>query len=450
MQQNTPMQQTWQLRSRFARRLSERLDNEDTGYTALVDLVSECNAETVATYGEKAERMGSAQRVGAEQHAEIRVGSPAELAEVGRIFAALGMFPTGFYDLRDLSDGTVPIIATTFRPNDPVELERSPFRVFAALLTTTDRQFFSADQVTRIGNFLDSRELFPPRLLALADRARAERGLEDDEAQEFLKLATETFTRPAGPVDKSWVEELAGVSSVAAEIAGGRSSRIHHLAPRVLDLDAFCARMAERGFQPVGGIQGPPSMNGPDVLLRQATFASTAEGPVFKDRDGNPSATSLKPPFLEVETRGIALTRLGRQVYDAFGPMALPDTEEGLAGAAFGLFTMTAVPDRVRDGRPPAGDLSSLLAAGWLVSEPVIFEDFLPESAAAIFRAHLTSGRPRRAWTARHATSSGPLLNSDWLAGVLGQPILDPDELYWLRSTVSEQVALKDLGLGRR
>jgi uncharacterized glyoxalase superfamily metalloenzyme YdcJ len=148
-------------------------------------------------------------------------------------------------------------------------------------------------------------------------------------------------------------------------------------------------------------------------------------------------------------TRGIALTRLGRQVYDAFGLGAMPDTEEGLAGAAFGVFTMTAVPERARDGRPPAGDLSSLLAAGWLAAEPVIFEDALPESAAQIFRSRLTSGRPRKAWKARHAMWSGPVLDAEWLTGVLQRELLDPDELYWLRSTVSEQVALTELGIRR-
>jgi len=443
------MQETWQLRAQFAQRLSDHLDQEVAGHSALLDVVREVNADVTASLGEKAERMGSTQRVAVERHGAIRVGSPAELAQVARVFAALGMHPTGFYDLRDLSDGTVPIIATAFRPSDPVELERNPFRVFTSLLTTADHQFFSADLATRIETFLGRRELVPARLLTLADRAEAEAGLDDTSAQEFLTLATEAFTRPSAPVDRAWYEELAAVSSVAAQIAGVRSTRIHHLAPRVLDLDTFCARMQQRGIETVGGIQGPPRWSGPDLLVRQATFAAVAEPQSFAEADGRISTDTLKVRFGEVESRGIALTRLGRQVYDAFGPGALPDTEEGLASAAFGVFTMTAVPERIRDGRPPAGDLSSLLAAGWLVAEPVIFEDFLPESAARIFQSHLSSGRPRQAWKARHAKWSGPTLDAGWLAGALGRELLDPDELYWLRSTVSEQVALSELGIRR-
>jgi uncharacterized glyoxalase superfamily metalloenzyme YdcJ len=443
------MQQSWQLRTQFAQRLSEHLRQEVPEHAALIELVREVNAGVVASRGDKAERLGSPARVAVEQHGEIRIGSPAELTQVTRIFAALGMYPTGFYDLRDLSDGTVPVVATTFRPNDPVELERNPFRVFASLLAIPDRQFFSPDQITRIGTFLASREIFPPALLTLADRGAAEGGLADDVAQEFLSLAVAAFTRPVEPIDRAWVEEFAAIASVAGEIAAGRSSRIHHLAPRVLDIEAFCARMRERGLETTGPIVGPPQWDGPEVLIRQATFGSAAEPQLCTDGDGSVRATSVKTHFHAVESRGIALTRLGRQVYDAFGPAALPDTEEGLASTAFGVFTLTAVPDRVRDGRPPARDLSSLLAAGWLITEPVIFEDFLPESAAQIFRSHLSSGRARRAWKApRHAMSSGPIMNADWLAGVLERELLDPDELYWLRNTVSEQVALKELGLG--
>jgi uncharacterized glyoxalase superfamily metalloenzyme YdcJ len=440
------MQQPWQLRAQFAERLCAHLDRTVTGRAALIDGARELNAEVAAARGGHTERTGSAQRLAVERQGAISVGSPAELAALARIFAAMGMYPTGFYDLRDLSDGTVPVIATGFRPNDPVELERNPFRVFASLLATFDRAFFSTELAARIDTFLDNRVLFPPRLLALADRAEAETGLADDDAQEFLSLATEAFTRPAAPVDRAWYEELAAVSSVAAQIAGVRSVRIQHLAPRVLDLDAFCARMRERGIETIGPIEGPPPWHGPDLLLRQASFARVP-GPATDTNPGGIGTGSTTRRLGEVEARGIALTRLGRQVYDAFGPAALPDSEEGLAGAAFAVSIMTAVPERVRDGRPPAGDLSSLLAAGWLVSEPVLFEDFLPESAAQIFRSQLTAGRRRRARTARHAPWSGPVLDGAWLAGALQRELLDPDELYWLRSTVSEQVALTELGL---
>jgi uncharacterized glyoxalase superfamily metalloenzyme YdcJ len=441
------MQEAWQLRAQFARRLSDLYGQAVPTYSTLVEVARGVNADVVASLGEKAQRLGSIERVEVEGHAAVRLGSPAEFAQAARIFAALGMFPTGFYDLREASAGAVPVVSTVFRPNDPVELDRNPFRVFASLLTTSDRQFFGSDLATRIASFVGARELFGPRLLALADRATAQAGLEDAEAQEFLGLAAQTFALSGEPINLAWYQELAAVSSVAADIAGISSTHLNHFAPRVLDIDAFYARMGERGIEMIGQIQGPPRWDGPDVLVRQASFRAVAESRDFVDADGRVAAGALRVRFGEVESRGIALTRLGRQVYDAFGgPFALPDTEEGLAGAGFGVFTMAAVPDRIRDGRPPAGDLSSLIAAGWLVAEPVVYEDFLPTSAAGIFQSNLTSGRGRRA---RHTEQRGPEMDADWLAGALQSELLDPDELYWLRSTVSEQVALSELGIRR-
>jgi uncharacterized glyoxalase superfamily metalloenzyme YdcJ len=429
------MQAPWQLRAHFAQRLSDALARVVPGHTALIDGVRETNAQASSAH----HHLGSSERVAVERQGAIRVGSPAELAAVARIFAALGMYPTGFYDLRELSDGTVPIVGTGFRPNDPVELERNPFRVFAALLTTMDRAFFSTELAARIDTFVERRELFSPRLLALADRAAAETGLGDEDAQEFLSLAVEAFTAPTEPVDQGWYDELAAISSIAAEIAGVDQANIQHMAPRVLDLEAFAKRLPELGIHALG-VVGPPGWNGPDLLVRQVLLATPSP-------EVDPGTDPRLLYLGEVETRGIALTRLGRQVYDAFGPDALPDSADGLAGAAFSVNTMTAVPERVRDGRPPAGDLSSLLAAGWLTSEPVVFEDFLPESAAQLFRSRRTSGRARRSRNPRHAPWSGPVLDTAWMAGALQCELLDPDELYWLRSTVSEQVALSELGL---
>ena len=58
--------------------------------------------------GADAERLGSVARVTAERHGAIRVGTPRELAQVARVFGALGMHPVGFYDLREAAAGAVP------------------------------------------------------------------------------------------------------------------------------------------------------------------------------------------------------------------------------------------------------------------------------------------------------------------------------------------------------
>src|SRR5687768_1355867 len=92
---------TTELRSEFAARLSTLYGTEVPAYNTLLDVAHEVNERVLRERGISGERLGSISRVTAERHGAIRVASPAEMAQVSRIFAALGMFPCGFYDLRD-------------------------------------------------------------------------------------------------------------------------------------------------------------------------------------------------------------------------------------------------------------------------------------------------------------------------------------------------------------
>lgn len=435
------MRQTWELRAEFARRLSDLYGREVPAYTTLVEVSHQVNRDVVGELGADAERLGSIERVTAERHGAIRVGTGPELAQLARIFGAMGMYPTGFYDLRAATETVVPVVSTAFRSVDPDELERNPFRVFTSLLATADRRFFGADLARRLEAFLARRRLFSPRLLELADRAEADGGLAPDAADEFLALATASFALSAEPVDRAWYEELSQVSAVAADIGGVGSTHINHLTPRVLDIDALYARMTGLGIEMIDKIQGPPRWAGPDVLLRQTSFKALAEPRQFIEDDGSLGTGSLRVRFGEVEARGIALTRGGRAVYEEQGVAGLPPTEQALAAERLAVFTVTAVPDRARDGRVPIADLAALLADGWLRAEPVVYEDFLPRSAAGIFRSNLTSDG------SRDADQQGADLDADWLAGVLQRPLLDPDDLYETRASTHERSAFAALNL---
>lgn len=253
----------WQLRAAFAARLSDVYGREVPAYTTLVDVSREVNEDVLRAQGADAERLGSIGRVTAERHGAIRVGTPAELGQVARVFGALGMHPVGFYDLREAAAGAVPVVSTAFRPVDGEELARNPFRVFTSLLTPADPRFFDADLRARLENFLAGRELFPPELLALADRAEAERELPEEDAERFLQLAVSAFELSTEPIDRAWYETLEKVSAVAADIGGVRSTHINHLTPRVLDIDELYRRMTERGIEMIDTIQGPPTGRAP-------------------------------------------------------------------------------------------------------------------------------------------------------------------------------------------
>lgn len=203
------------------------------------------------------------------------------------------------------------------------------------------------------------------------------------------------------------------MSSVAADIAGVRSTHINHLTPRVLDIDELHRRMAGRGITMIDAIQGPPRTDGPAVLLRQTSFRSLAEPCLFRDRDGTVRPGSRTVRFGEVEARGVALTPRGRDRYDA--AMAAPDpaavwgrhfppTDAGMAAEGLAYY---------RGGDP---------------SKPVVYEDFLPASAAGIFRSNLDCGLDTPATPADGSDESG--YDAQWLAGAIGRDIHDPYALY--------------------
>ncbi|ATL32891.1 VOC family protein [Streptomyces formicae] len=412
----------WQLRAAFAARLSEMYGREVPAYTTLVDVSREVNEEVLRARGADAERLGSISRVTSERHGAIRVGTPEELRQVARVFGALGMRPVGHYDLRDTAGSALPVVSTAFRPVTGDELARNPFRVFTSLLTVDDPRFFDADLRSRLTAFLAARELFPPELLALADRAEAERELPDAAAERFLHLAVRAFELSPEPVDRAWYETLARVSAVAADIGGVRSTHINHLTPRVLDIDELYRRMTARGIEMIDTIQGPPHRPGADVLLRQTSFRALAEPRAMRAPDGRVTRGSLRVRFGEVEARGIALTREGRARYDRGEP--LPGTEHELAVQGLGFFTYHVVPDRPSDGGRPPADIGALLGQGWVRAEPIVYEDFLPRSAAGIFQSNLSDRGSRNSGLASDAYDAA------WLAGAVGREVLDPFALY--------------------
>lgn len=425
-----PFVEPWKLRARFARSLSEMYGNEVPAYKTLVAVSHAVNADVVRARGADAERLGSLDRVTAERHGAIRLGTARELAQVARIFGAMGMYPVGHYDLRDAAPTPVPVVSTAFRPVDEGELARNPFRVFTSVLATSDRRFFDAPLQARLEAFLARRRLFGDDLLALADRAEAHGGLPAADADRFVALATRAFALSREPVDGPWYRELEAISSVAADIGGVASTHVNHLTPRVLDIDDLYARMHERGLQMIDAIQGPPRWDGPDVLLRQTSFRALAEPRAFRDADGQVRATDLRVRFGEVEARGIALTPAGRALYDeligqpaAVWNARLPRTEHGLAVADLAYFRF-APADRPRDGETPPDDLAGLLAGGWVTAEPIVYEDFLPRSAAGIFQSNLTGGG------SHDDTGHVATLDADWMSAVLDRELADPFDLY--------------------
>ncbi|MGH3372065.1 MAG: 2-oxoadipate dioxygenase/decarboxylase, partial [Nocardioidaceae bacterium] len=459
-----------ELRARFAARLSSLYGAEVPAYRTLVEVSQEVNQRVIAREGADAERLGRIERVTAERHGAIRVGTPGELAQVSRVFGALGMFPCGFYDLRDAEPAPIPVVSTAFRPLDRAELAANPFRVFTSMLVPEDRRFFDSDLEHRLRSFLASRELFPAELLALADVAIEHGELSAADADRYLELAAASFALSADPVDRAWYSELERVSGVAADIGGVTTTHINHLTPRVLDIDDLYRSMQARGIEMIDEIQGPPRWDGPDVLLRQTSFRALSEPRTFRDADGEISRGALRVRFGEVEARGIALTPAGRDRFDELvaavdGRLAddpglsradvarqvwsegLPATERDLCLAGLGFFTFRVDSGALTGGLTPEqgdalerGEVAGLVTAGVLHPDPIVYEDFLPRSAAGIFASNLTDSGTME------ADQGGAERDPGWMSDVMGRTVHVPEEIYAREASASIGVAGRILG----
>lgn len=382
-----------ELRARFAAAMSAMYAAEVPLYADLLHLVREVNGEVLAASPPPPDIA----RLNEERHGAIRLGTAGEMRRIARAFAVLGMAPVGYYDL---APAGLPIHATAFRPITAAGLAASPFRIFTSLLRLDLIEPPSLRHEAR--TLLARRAIMTGDAERLLDQAGNAGGLGDRDAERFVAELIETFRwHGEAGVSAELYRALAASHRLVADIVGFRGPHINHLTPRVLDIDKARARMAERSFAPKETIEGPPPRAFP-VLLRQTSFKALEEPIVFRDARGAARAGLHGARFGEIEQRGAALTRAGRARYDRWiaegGDLSahLPDDAATLRREGLACFRY----DVTEAGRRAAGakglgakgsdaSIDRLIGEGLLAATPILYEDFLPVSAAGIFRSNL-------------------------------------------------------------
>ncbi len=434
-----------EIRARFARAMSRMYRREVPAYGALVELVAEVNAGAVArdpALRAGLEATGGLERISEERHGAIRLGTAGELATVRRLFAVMGMFPVGYYDL---SAAGIPVHATAFRPVKEAALKRNPFRVFTSLLRLD--AVADAGLRTEAEAALARRDIFTPSARALVARAERDGGLGEADAELLVREALETFRwHDRALVPRALYERLHRAHRLLADVVSFRGPHVNHLTPRTLDIDRVQALMPERGMAPKETIEGPPRRRCP-VLLRQTSFKALEEPVAFRGGDGAWRENTHTARFGEVEQRGAALTPEGRALYDRLlagagnapdEAFALPDTWEALRarGLAYFEYVLTEAGWRAAGGGGSAGSLDALVAAGLVACHPIVYEDFLPVSAAGIFRSNLGDGA---------APGRGPGPDRRGFEEALGAPVVDEFALYAATERASVRCCLDAL-----
>ena len=90
------------IRRLFAQAMSRMYRTEVPLYGTLVELVERINAQVLdqdPALAAQLQRNDERARLDEERHGAIRVGTVQELATLRRLFAVMGMYPVGYYDL---------------------------------------------------------------------------------------------------------------------------------------------------------------------------------------------------------------------------------------------------------------------------------------------------------------------------------------------------------------
>ncbi|RWT22241.1 DUF1338 domain-containing protein [Raoultella planticola] len=425
-----------EIRENFSQAMSAMYQQEVPQYGTLLELVADVNLAVLEHNPKLHEQLANADelsRLNVERHGAIRVGTAEELATLRRMFAIMGMFPVSYYDL---SQAGVPVHSTAFRPIDDAALARNPFRIFTSLLRL--ELIANVELRQRAAAILARRDIFTPRCRELIAVHEEQGHFSPAQAREFVHQALETFRwHSHATVDADTYYALHNEHRLIADVVCFPGCHINHLTPRTLDIDRVQALMPECGMVPKALIEGPPRREVP-ILLRQTSFKALEEPVVFAgEHQGTHSAR-----FGEIEQRGIALTPKGRALYDRLLNEAgvgkdnlhhqrhlqevfsqFPDSELLLRqqGLAWFRYRLTPAGEAHRHAFGPGDDPQPLIERGWVVAQPIIYEDFLPVSAAGIFQSNLGNDIQARS----HGNAS-----RDAFETALGCPVLDEFALY--------------------
>ncbi|MGY4353447.1 putative glyoxalase superfamily metalloenzyme YdcJ [Bradyrhizobium sp. GM7.3] len=454
------------IRDLFSRAMSDMYRAEVPQYGTLLELVADVNAQTLRTdtnLRANLEQNGEIERLDVERHGAIRLGTARELFNIRRVFAVMGMHPVGYYDLSVVG---VPVHSTAFRPITDEALRRNPFRVFTSLF----RIELIEDRALRgeVEAILAARQIFTPRVLELVVVFEAERRLTRPQAEEFVREALETFRwHSNATVDFGTYRKLHRAHRLIADIVSFKGPHINHLTPRTLDIDAVQAGMPQRGIVPKAVIEGPPRRKCP-ILLRQTSFKALEEPITFGGSASEATAGTHTARFGEIEQRGVALTAKGRRLYDELlasvrrnvqpgaadsGPAtyedvlsksfdSFPDEWTELRSNGLAFFRYSATEAGVVSARRGtlAATVDELIADGFLRFDAIIYEDFLPVSAAGIFQSNLGTDEQKS-----YAAQSGRVQ----FEAALGSVVKDELELYAQAEKASLKHALEQLGFSQ-
>lgn len=416
------------LRMQFAIAMSTMYQEEVPLYGTLKEMVENINRDELDSNAALVDQLATTKsltRLAEERHGAIRLGTAKELSIMRRLFAVMGMYPVGYYDL---SVAGIPVHSTAFRPLSHEDLSVNAFRVFTSLLRLDlikDKALCEQAKET-----LSLRNICSPRLLELIQLFESGGDFVPHDANEFIEEALNVFRwHEEAAVDINLYQALLQQHPLIADVVSFKGPHINHLTPATLNIDRAQNEMPERGIAAKAVIEGPPSRRCP-ILLRQTSFKALSEQVIFPSDNAKSVVSSHTARFGEIEQRGIALTPKGQALYDRLLSQTrariVPDGDGKNAEEYNRVLNeeFAAFPDDYNEMRQQElayfyfsvnkktinkkainkktinkkaeneadyhqGDIDALVATDYVRFDPIMYEDFLPVSAAGIFQSNL-------------------------------------------------------------
>ncbi len=442
-----------EIRRRFVFALSAMYRAEVPLYQQMVTAIA---AENCAAQDSIRQSVDAQKAEPIEMHGAIRLGLPSELAVIRRLFTVMGMFPVGYYDL---SVADLPVHSTAFRPISQAVLEQSPFRMFVSLLRL--ELIESVEHRKQAEEILARREIFSESLLTEISNFEQQGGLTQAQAEVFIDEALAVFRwHSEATVSQSVYQQFKAIHPLIADIVCFSRPHINHLAPQVVDIDCCHRALGDQGFVMKQSIEGPPKRKC-SILLRQTAFMAVNESVLFPEVFGSDNTRAISGQhmarFGEIEQRGMALTPKGRALYDSLLNAAerrvkshsesgdktsdgssiladvfseFPDDLQQLRVLKLGYFRYS-----LKDQSKPVVDIDQGVANRDVIATPILYEDFLPVSAAGIFRSNLKDIEELPELSMAAAGGSQSVFEQ-----ALGRSVIDP--FHWYDRQQQASIAL--------
>ncbi len=464
----------YQIRQDFNRKTSVRFGEQVPEYREFLTIMENSNHDFLAKNPNV--KVDSEARVMSEKHGAIRVGTAEELNMFRRAFAVMGMRPRGLYDMTKLPKGALPIVGTAFIPNDET-IEKSAFRMFCSMLHPA---FITDDIKDDVEKLLSKRRkgnpLFSKDFIGLIEKYENSGGLNGGEAAAFTDEFTNILElKKSRIIDFILYKKLREKNDVIADIVC-IGVNLNHKTPRVYDIEDAQQRMIKMGV-PVkeGGIEGPPiredgvviQLNqtsrkapGEDIFVSDKVreFSGISNVPKIYPQDGEDVKDYLKriedalktnevviiqhkARFGEVESRGVALTEKGEEIYRQM--LAEKRFKKDFPKTHTELFVQDMAYYKYKLLKRSSGisDIKELVAKGFVEIIPQTYDDFLVQSAAGIFTSNLSKGSGNIDDETKHIVTDSKKLMED----ALGVKIINPHDVYKQRQEDSHRKIFEEV-----